>query len=53
VVARWDTDRVLDAPHHSGVNNSDIFTIGVDGTGLRNVTNTPSLREDAPDWGSS
>ncbi|MDQ3784715.1 MAG: hypothetical protein M3360_07555 [Actinomycetota bacterium] len=33
-------------------NNTDIFVMNADGTGLTNVTNTPNLREYVPDWGA-
>ena len=29
---------------------SDVFVVGHDGTGLRQITNTPALREETPQW---
>lgn len=40
------------APSNPGVNNTDVYVIDVDGTNVRNVTKTPTLREYVPDWGT-
>lgn len=31
---------------------TDLYTINIDGTGLQNLTNTPSISEKSPDWSS-
>jgi len=54
-LGRWSPDgtRIAfwHAPANPATNNTDIYAINTDGTGLANVTSTPTLREYVPDWG--
>lgn len=39
------------APASPATNNTDIYSINVNGSALTNITRTPTLREYVPDWG--
>jgi Tol biopolymer transport system component len=39
------------APASPATNNTDVYSVNVDGAALTNITATPTLREYVPDWG--
>lgn len=36
----------------NGINNTDIYTVSIDGQEIKNLTSTPFLGESSPDWSS-
>lgn len=54
----WSPDGTKIAFWHApgaspATNNTDVYSVNIDGTALANLTNTPTLREYVPDWGSN
>jgi Tol biopolymer transport system component len=45
-----DSEKLAFTAFNPVSSDNDIFTINADGTGETDITNTPSISEDAPDW---
>jgi Tol biopolymer transport system component len=49
----WSPDgqKIIFARFSASTGDRDIFTVNADGSGLSQITDTPSLSEELPDWG--
>jgi hypothetical protein len=49
----WSPDgqKIIFARFSAATGDRDIFTVNADGSGLSQITDTPSLSEGLPDWG--